>query len=324
MKKERLSRSKRSWSGWVSAGILLLVVLVACRAEKPEEVQPDQAERSITRSADGMVEVPAGPFLRGSNDADLAYFVTLCDQNASGCVRDNFLDEQPQRSIQISSFWIDQHEVSNREFQAFVAANENYVTMAERNGSSAVWNDEERRMDDITGADWQHPEGPDSTIQNRLEHPVVHVSWEDAHAYCAWRGGRLPTEAEWEKAARGPDGWRFPWGNTWEPERVNGVLPTEHARGTVAVQGFEAGASPYGAHHMLGNVFEWVADWYDPYYYEQSPASNPQQTDDTSQQRVIRGGGWATRAGFLHVGWRRIVHAETTNNTTGFRCVRER
>lgn len=279
---------------------------------------------ALGRFADGMVEVPAGPFQRGSTDDDIASFVQLCDQNDSGCITDNFLDEQPVREITLSTFWIDQFEVSNREFQMFVAAT-NYRTFAEREGSSDVWNDavDVRQSIDTPGAAWHTPEGAGSDIANRMDHPVVHVAWEDAQAYWAFHGKRLPTEAEWEKAARGPDGSRFPWGNTWEPGRVNGVLPSEIAGTTVATTSFPQGASHYGAHHMLGNVFEWIADWYDPYYYETSPTTDPVQTDDSGQLRVIRGGGWATRAGFMHTGWRRVVAPDTTGNIIGFRCVRD-
>lgn len=276
----------------------------------------------LGRIADGMVEVTEGAFLRGSTDDDLDYFVMLCDQADSGCIRDNFLDEQPQQRVTLSAYWIDQFEVSNEQFAAFVEAT-GYTTVAERNGASMVWDDNQRQINEVQDANWRHPEGPGSDITGLLDHPVVHVSWEDAGQYCAWAGKRLPTEAEWEKAARGLDGRRFPWGNDWEPERVHSVLPTEQAEGTVPVTSYEAGASPYGAHQMLGNVFEWVADWYDPYFYETGPLTDPLQSDVSSQLRVTRGGGWATRTGFLHVGWRRVVDPATTNTTTGFRCARD-
>jgi formylglycine-generating enzyme required for sulfatase activity len=304
--------------------ILLLIVIggaAACGGAESAQ-SPAAVPTPLGRVEDGMVEVPAGPFLRGSTDEDIAYFVELCDQHDSGCIADNFLDEQPAREVTLSAFWIDQFEVSNRQFQAFVEETE-YRTVAEERGSSTVWDDAERSLIDMPGATWQHPEGPDSDIAERMDHPVVHVAWEDAQAYCTFLGKRLPTEAEWEKAARGPDGWRFPWGNTWEPENVNSVLPTEVAEGTEPTTSFPQGRSPYHAQHMLGNVFEWTADWYDPYYYETAPETDPIQTDDESQLRVTRGGGWATRAGFLHAGWRRIVAPDMTNNTTGFRCVRD-
>jgi formylglycine-generating enzyme required for sulfatase activity len=305
--------------------IIMLTGGVAACSSAPEPSRSSNIPPTpLGRVQDGMVEVPAGPFVRGSTDEDIAYFVQLCDQNDSGCIADNFLDEQPVRNVMLSTFWIDQFEVSNREFQAFVQAT-NYRTVAEEHGSSKVWNDEEevRQLIDTPGATWHHPEGPGTDINERMDHPVVHVGWEDAQAYCAFLGKRLPTEAEWEKAARGPDGWRFPWGNTWQPDRVNSVLPTEIADRSEATTSYPQGRSPYGAHHMLGNVFEWVADWYDPYYYETAPETDPAQMDDSSELRIIRGGGWATRAGFMHTGWRRIVDPNTTSNTTGFRCARD-
>mgnify|MGYP005855581951 CR=1 FL=1 len=307
---------------WVMV-VLLLGGGAACA--RPTQVPAGStAPTPLGRIANGMVEVPAGPFVRGSTDEDIAYFVQLCDQNDAGCIADNFLDEQPVREITLATFWIDQFEVANREFQEFVELTD-YRTLAERRGSSAVWNDalEVRQSIDTLGATWRAPSGAGSDIRMQLDHPVVHVGWEDAQAYCIFRGKRLPTEAEWEKAARGPAGWRFPWGNTWEPGRVKGVLPDEVADTAVATTSYPQGASPYGAHHMLGNVFEWVDDWYDPYYYATSPATDPVQRDAASQLRVIRGGGWATRAGYLHTGWRRIVAPDPTGNTLGFRCARD-
>lgn len=298
----------------LGVGLFLVIVVVWLRTEDHPEYQ----------TQDGMVEIPAGSFLRGSTDKDIDTFVAMCDEVQAGCLRDNFLDEQPQRSITLSTFWIDQFEVTNQQFLTFMQEQSNYTqTTAERVGYSDVWIDADRQFDKVDGADWQHPEGPASTIVNRMEHPVVHVSWQDATQYCRWAGKRLPTEAEWEKAARGPDGWRFPWGNEWDETRINVVPLTEVARGTEAVTHSPRGVSVYGARNMLGNVFEWVDDWYDPAFYATSPATDPFQSDETRGDRIIRGGGWATRAGFLHTGWRRIVTPDTTSNTTGFRCARD-
>ncbi len=305
--------------------LMLGLALAACGTapEASNTAEPVPGVPPEPELVDGMVAVPEGSFLRGSTDEDIDAYVSLCEQAQAACVRDNFLDEQPQRDITLSTFLIDRYEVSNRDFAAFVAAS-GYQTFAEQQGESTIWNDAVRESQVIPGASWRTPDGPDSNIDNRLDHPVVHVTWADAAAYCASQGKRLPTEAEWEKAARGDaDGRRFPWGNEWQTTFVNGVLPDERAVGTVAVTEFSEGDSPYGARQMLGNVFEWVADAYDESYFATSPDVDPALLDDGSGLRVARGGGWATRAGFFHIGWRRVLGPDTSNNTTGFRCARD-
>lgn len=316
---------------WFCLILIVGLALTACGAaplREPSGAAPAAAEAPLAPASapelvDGMVLVPAGPFVRGSSDADIDAFVSLCDQAQAGCVRDNFLDEQPQREITLDAFLIDRYEVSNAEFAAFVEA-AGYVTEAEQRGESTVWDDAVRQSQVVAGAAWRTPEGPGSGVTERGSHPVVHVTWGDAAAYCAAQGKRLPTEAEWEKAARGSaDGRRFPWGDEWQPTFVNGVLADERAEGTAAVDAFPEGDSPYGARQMLGNVFEWVADAYDGNYYAAGPAENPALLDDGSGLRVARGGGWATRAGFFHIGWRRVLEPGTSNNSSGFRCARD-
>lgn len=277
--------------------------------------------RPTPHIVDEMINIPAGAFLQGSTADQIAAFEHLCVESDAGCQTHMFTDELPQRTVALSAFWIDQYEVTNQQFQAFVNDTE-HETTAEQQQSSMVWNDIQRRLEEISGADWRHPEGPDSGIAGRRDHPVVHVSWDDAKTYCEWANKRLPTEAEWEKAARGSDGYLFPWGNTWSYDRAN--MAVTSAVGTRPVGSYPQGASPYGVEDMLGNVFEWVADWYDPDFYKTaSPASNPQQTKGPGQARVYRGGGWATRGGYLHTAWRRYAPPDTTNNLTGFRCARD-
>lgn len=270
--------------------------------------------------ARGMAYVPSGPFLQGSTREHLAYFETLCIAADAGCYWDYFADELPQRTVILPAFWIDVHPVTNEQFEVFIKAT-GYTTAAEKQGFSHVWDDLKRSFVRVPGADWQHPQGLATSITNQMNYPVVHMLWEDAQAYCSWAQKRLPTEAEWEKAARGPNGLLFPWGNEWDPDHVrhakDGVVS-----GPCAVGSYPQGASPYGAEDMLGNVIEWVADPFDRDYYTYAPAYNPQGPQAHSPgQYARRGGSWATRAGFLHCAWR-IDRPNQTTDTIGFRCAR--
>ena len=152
----------------------------------------------------------------------------------------------------------------------------------------------------VYGADWRHPDGPQSTIEDRMDHPVVHVSWTDASAYCAWSGTRLPTEAEWEYAARAGSRGPVPWGDELEPDgehRMNvfqGRFPHENRctdgyEGTAPVDAFPP--NTFGLYNVTGNVWEWCHDWYDSSYYEHSPRVNPMGPADGTL-RVQRGGSY--------------------------------
>jgi formylglycine-generating enzyme required for sulfatase activity len=152
-------------------------------------------------------------------------------------------------------------------------------------------------------------------------HPVVGVTWEDAVEYCRWAGGRLPTEAEWEYAARGPAGRKFPWGS----EPIDATRAAYHLdvgfAGTRPVGEFKAGASPFGLLDMAGNVFEWCADWYDPDYYARSPRENP-TGPPSGTQRVIRGGAWISLPDACHAAARGRYPPGSRSLLIGFRVVR--
>lgn len=272
----------------------------------------------------GMCEVAAGPFLRGSTEQDLVTLAELCTQFDAGCEADFFRDELPQASVTLDGFYIDRFEVTNRDFQRFVDA-DGYVTTAENVGFSMIWDAVERTSTQIDGANWRNPGGPGTTVADIMDHPVVHVSWQDANQYCRWAEKRLPTEAEWEKAARGEHGFLFPWGNEWDSDA--GAYVDDATRPLAKVGSYPQGASPYGVEDMLGNVSEWVNDWYDDTYYERSESLlNPQgPATPANPIRVRRGGGRATRAGFLHTAWRIAWPApvDTTNDLLGFRCAKD-
>ncbi|MGF3501312.1 MAG: formylglycine-generating enzyme family protein, partial [Candidatus Bathyarchaeia archaeon] len=186
------------------------------------------------------------------------------------------------------AYWIDRTEVTVAQFRAFVGAT-GYETTAEAEGWGYVYVASSGKWERVRGADWEQPYGPGAAAAED-DHPVVQVSWYDAAAYCAWAGGRLPSEAEWEKAARGTAGRIYPWGNTFDGRKLNycdancvyswrDTAVDDGYASTAPVGSYPGGASPYGALDMAGNVWEWVADWYDRTYYASSPGSNPAGPD---------------------------------------------
>jgi ribose transport system permease protein len=202
-------------------------------------------------------------------------------------------DEAPAHEVDVPAFEIDRFEVINADFAQFVAAT-GYQTDAEKEGRTKSWR---------------------STAEGKDNHPVVFVSWNDAVAYCEWAGKRLPTETEWEKAARGSDGRMYPWGNEWDPAKAN--VKDTGLRGTVAVGSFGAGASPGGVEDMAGNVWEWTADWYEAY-----PDSDYQSDYFGGRFRVLRGGGWFETADFVRTSVRNANSETAANDDIGFRCAR--
>lgn len=204
-------------------------------------------------------------------------------------------DEKPPHEVDLPEYQIDIFEVINAQFAAFVEAT-GFQTEAEQAGSGRIWRDE-----------WG--EGEDN-------HPVVRVSWNDAIAYCEWAGKRLPTEAEWEKAARGTEGFIYPWGNDYEPGKANGR--DSGLRSTVAVGSYGDGVSVYGLFDMAGNVREWTADaGYFP--YPANTISSPYYGD---QLRVLRGGGWFDDPADLRTTRRNPTSPTAANWDIGFRCAR--
>jgi formylglycine-generating enzyme required for sulfatase activity len=240
-----------------------------------------------------MVHVPEGEFLMGSTDADEVP-----------------TDEKPAHTVYLDAFWIDKTEVTNARYARFLNAIGAY------RGACGGHDCVETKLED-----------PDShifyrkgqyVVENGFEkHPVIEVTWYGAQAYCQWAGARLPTEAEWEKAARGVDGRLYPWGND-APD----CDKAQHASCdgmTVPAGSRPAGASPYGALDMAGNVWEWVADWYDATYYDYSPTRNPQGAH-SSEHKVFRGGSWGYLPKFIRTADRARNHTWYAGFNIGFRC----
>ena len=267
----------------------------------------------------GMVSIPAGTFMMGS---------------------DAMPDEGPVRSVFVDGFYIDRYEVTNAEFARFVEAT-GYTTVAERSGpggrlGSLVFAPEASRGRYLDWwraeptADWRHPEGEGSDLLRRSRHPVVHVAHEDARAYCTWRGARLPTEAEWERAARGGlEGARYVWGQTFAPGYANvwqGDFPTRNAQRDGYVRTAPVGsyrANGFGLFDMAGNVWEWTSDWYAP-RYDPKADENP-SGPKRGLKKVTRGGSFLCSKNHC-ARYRPSARSPTTPETslahTGFRCAK--
>lgn len=275
-------------------------------------------------------------------------------------------DESPMHQVTVSGFWMDRTEVTNEEFAKFVAAT-GYETVAERKPDprdfpeappealvpgSAVFTPPTERVPleefyrwwrYLPGANWRQPEGPGSSIAGKEKHPVVHISWEDASAYANWAGKRLPTEAEWEFAARGGlERQPFVWGETqvpdgkWAANIWQGDFPlknevTDGFASTAPVGSFAPNG--YGLYDMAGNVWEWCWDWYRPDYYASSPKANPQGPPDSFDpnepnmpKRVQRGGSFLCSDVYCS-GYRPSARMKASPDTglshSGFRCVKD-
>ena len=200
-------------------------------------------------------------------------------------------DEHPQHTVYLSEFWMDQTEVTNERYGRCVAA--------DACGASAYAED-----DRFNGADL----------------PVVGVSWYAAQAYCEWADKQLPTEAQWEKAARGTDGRGYPWGKTFDGKKLNYGGTDDGWQHTAPVGSYPAGASPYGALDMAGNVWEWCQDWYGSDYYASSPQRDP-QGPDFRDRRVVRGGSWGSYERLVRAAARYRYEPDFRSNGIGFRCV---
>jgi formylglycine-generating enzyme len=346
--------------GLLGIGSLLLVssgtmASPNATASNPDERSGDQVHG---KAPPGMVWIHGGTFLMGTND------------------QESFPNERPAHLVQVPGFWMDVHDVTNAEFAKFVEAT-GYVTTAER---KVDWEDLKKQLPPDTpkpdesalapgslvftptsgtvplsdlsawwrwvhGANWRHPEGTGSSIQGRENHPVVQVSWHDAVAYAQWAGKELPTEAEWEFAARGGlESKRYVWGDEFKPGgkyRANtwqGLFPVRDTGedgfvGTSPVAFFPANG--YGLYDMAGNVWQWCSDWYradsnieaasknvcrDP----RGPAEGYDSGDPYSPKRVVKGGSFLCNPDYCESyrpSARRGTPPDTGSSHTGFRCV---
>jgi eukaryotic-like serine/threonine-protein kinase len=264
------------------------------------------------RQIDGMkmVYVPSGIYRMGSVNG--------------------FDDEKPEHDVALDGFWIDQTEITNEQFALFVDTT-GYQTTAEEEGRGYVFSAGDWIF--VEGASWQYPKGPTSDLTGLEQHPVVLVSWRDATEYCSWVGGQLPTEAQWEYAARGKEGYIFPWGNKFDGSKLNYCdinCPLYWAdkdiddsfQFTAPVGIYEKGASWVGALDMAGNVWEWVNDWYEVNYYEISLLENP-TGPARGQYKVLRGGGWTNDMQLVRSSDRDYNGPSYGIDYIGFRCAHD-
>ncbi len=298
---------------WIVTCLLFTSLLCGCARQPPgattESANAPPAGKPAGVERQGMVFINGGAFLMGG-DKDMP-------------------EEAPVHQVTLKSFWMDARETTVAEFAKFVAAT-GYQTEAEKFGWSGVFDVKTGEWGRVDGADWRHPEGARS--EARPDEPVCQVSWNDAAAYAKWAGKRLPTEAEWEYAARGGlVGKRYAWGdelrpggrpvaNWWQgrfPERDTG----EDGYTTRAPVGkFEPNG--YGLYDVGGNVWEWCADWFDAEYYARSSVSNP-IGPEAGVERVIRGGSWMCSENFCsnyRVAARSHATPDSGLNNLGFRC----
>ncbi len=292
---------------------------------RPPASLPDAVRHNIEQA-----HVPAGTFTMGDSSGD----------------RNPADGELPRHEVSLEAFQIDVISVTNEAFARFVAAT-GYRTEAETFGFSAVFHLAVQAPDadvmrpaagtpwwfGVRGADWAHPGGRGSSIEGLGDHPVVHLSWNDAQAYCTWAGRRLPTEAEWEYASRGGlEGRKYPWGDEevdaggWRANIWQGDFPRHNTLDdgfltTAPVRSFQPNG--YGLWQPVGNVWEWCSDWYDPSYYRQSPARSP-QGPTRGGARVLRGGSYLCHISYCNR-YRNSARSQNTPDSSmgnaGFRTV---
>ncbi len=304
-------------------GLIILLAVTAVTAAESSDVQENS-----------MVLIPAGKFLMGSNDVD-----TSMRGKEYGFIKPLYLDEQPQREVMLDAFQIDRYEVTNEQYKEFVILNNRNVPNTWRNNGYLlvrqildIANDEvlRRLSDELFKLDMNSQTASRETLLTAIEKqqrsqdtlPVAGVTWADADGYCQWLDKQLPTEAQWEKAARGTEGNEYPWGNEWHKAYSNSGEGAGRESGVAPVGYYSKGKSPYGVYDMAGNVMEWTADGYHRY-----PGNEYDSKDYGETFKVVRGGGWGGVGHyainhFNRTSYRFYLRPESTFPDLGLRCVK--
>jgi len=264
-----------------------------------EVKEAPQEKEEAKREEPGMVFVPAGEFLMGRSEEEIRQAVKACqaEDTPEEVCRNRFEQGSQQHTVYVDAFWIDKTEATNAQYKAF------WEEVGGR--APALWDD------------------PKFSGPNQ---PLVDVSWVEAQDYCLWAGKRLPTEAEWEKAARGTDGRLYPWGNTIDSNKAN---YDNQVGKTKEVGSYPEGASPYGALDMAGNVWEWTSSLFRPYPYSKSDGREAPFPGGTEAEemlgrgnRVLRGGAWDSPPGYLRSANRGGLPPFAGSSRIGFRCAK--
>ncbi len=283
--------------------ILLATFLASCApiSTTPEATTPQEIATSTMPAVTSTPAIAAGTSRQSETDGMIQLYIPtgkfpMGTQSGGDWIGE---DELPLHDVYLDDFWMDQTEITNAEYQKCISAGECTPPHSIESETRKSYFD--------------NPEFAD--------YPVIQVDWEQAAAYCRWAGRRLPTEAEWEKAARGDTGRIYPWEvNEVGPYFANFDMDDNWPNADTSQAGsIPAGTSPYQVMDMAGNVYEWVADWYDAAYYSQSPAENPTGPAEGSS-RVIRGGAWSSDALFIRSASRLPYYPDGFSNDIGFRC----
>lgn len=271
--------------------IFLLALVLLTNGVTRATGTPEKSVRTPAATEHLIVFIPEGPFTMGLDDGEK--------------------DESPAHVVHLDGFYLDKHEVTNSQYLAFI--NSRPPKPGGLQDSLLLAVDDSDLQIKWTG---ERYELKSAAVGKR---PIVEVTWEGARAYCEWSGGRLPSEAEWEKGARGTDGRSYPWGGGISRERANykGLFSQP-----VEVGHYADGVSPYGALDLAGNVWEWVADWYDSSYYSRSPERDP-SGPASGTFRTIKGGAWGTEGRFLRSSYRYGIAPHWSDDSIGFRCARD-
>jgi len=320
--------------------MVIALLLWACNdqvttnvTQNSTSVEPVAAASSSGAKPEGMVLISAGEFVLGSDKVD-----DSGKQQEYGLINPLYLDEHPQQTLQLDAFYLDTYEVTNAEYKFFVhQTNHKEPFSWSQNGYNLV--NARLEATDLKTLRWISAEyfklDVDTTTMDKVQLlsalydqqrvqdslPVTMVTWHDAHAYCQWAKKRLPTEQEWEKAARGPKGLEYPWGDQWDPNITNIGDNTSWPGGIAPVGYYPNNKSLYGAYDLSGNAWEWVDSWYQPYV-----GSTLQRKAFGETNKVLRGGGGGVGHYALSLFFRGAARAfappETASDDIGFRCAR--